>query len=32
VRFIFTDSAKREDILRLLAVLSARQTLDQQPR
>jgi hypothetical protein len=32
VRFIFTDSAKREDILRLLAVLSARQTLDQQSR
>jgi CheY-like chemotaxis protein len=32
VRFIFRDSAEREEILRLLAVLSAGPTLDEQNR
>jgi hypothetical protein len=32
VRFEFHDSAEREEILRLLAVLSAGASLDEQPR
>lgn len=32
VRFMFRDSAEREEILRLLAILSAGPTLDEQPR
>jgi CheY-like chemotaxis protein len=32
VRFMFRDSVEREEILRLLAVLSAGPTLDEQPR
>ena len=32
VRFMFHDSGEREEILRLLAVLSAGPTLDEQPR
>ncbi len=32
VRFMFRDSAEREEILRLLAVLSAGPALDEQPR
>jgi hypothetical protein len=31
VRFVFQDSAEREEILRLLAVLSAARTRDEQP-
>jgi CheY-like chemotaxis protein len=32
VRFIFEDDAEREEVLRLLALLSAGPTLDEQPR
>jgi hypothetical protein len=32
VRFMYRDSAAREEVLRLLAVLSAGSTLDEQPR
>jgi hypothetical protein len=32
VRFMFRDSGEREEILRLLAVLSTGPELDQQPR
>ena len=32
VRFTFRDSADREEILRLLAVLSNSSSLDEQPR
>lgn len=32
VRFVFRDSVEREEILRLLAVLSTGPTLDEQPR
>ena len=32
VRFMFRDSAEREEILRLLAVLSSGPQLDEQPR
>lgn len=32
VRFLFRDSAEREEVLRLLAVLSAGPVLDEQPR
>jgi c-di-GMP-binding flagellar brake protein YcgR len=32
VRFMFRDSVEREEVLRLLAVLSAGPTLDEQPR
>lgn len=32
VRFVFRDSAEREEILRLLAVLAAGPALDEQPR
>ncbi len=32
VRFVFRDSAEREEVLRLLAVLATGPTLDEQPR
>ncbi|MGB6776638.1 MAG: PilZ domain-containing protein [Terriglobales bacterium] len=32
VRFVFRDSVEREEVLRLLAVLAAGPTLDEQPR
>jgi hypothetical protein len=32
VRFVFRDSVEREELLGLLAVLSAGPTLDEQPR
>jgi hypothetical protein len=32
VRFMFRDSAEREEILRLLAVLATGPSLDEQPR
>jgi hypothetical protein len=32
VRFMFRDSSEREEIMRLLAVLSTGPALDEQPR